>query len=190
MTKKEAGNIGEEAVREVLRSLKGTLINGFIRSNNLKCNGQNFQLDFLAFIPSIGLVVIEVKNWKGTIKATSNKEWIQEIETSNNKYENTLGNASTQVLRASALLMQMLEKEKVNKWPIRPLVVFTNADAKIMKGKNTQAPQTDIALTSMLPRWIENNSIDEAKYKFSQTEFNQVKTIIQKHTSSYEAHFL
>ena len=187
MCKVEAGNIGEEAVREVLRSLKGTLINGFIRSNNLKCNKQNFQLDFLAFIPSIGLVVIEVKNWKGTIKATSKKKWIQEIDVTNKTFENELNNASSQVLRTSALLMQMLEKEKTNKWPIRPLVVFTNDNAKILKAKNAQAPQTDIVLKCMIPNWIENNSMDEVKYKFSHSEFNRVKTIIQKHTAKYEA---
>ncbi len=185
MTRAEAGNIGEEQVREVLRELKGTLISGFIRSNNLNCNKQNFQLDFLVFIPNIGLTVLEIKNWKGTVKATSKNEWIQEIEANNNRYENKLGNASSQVLRTSALLMQMLEKEKTNKWPIRPLVVFVNDKAKILKAKNSNAPQTDIILKSMLPAWIKDNSLDEVNYNFRESEFKKIKSIIQKYTVEY-----
>jgi hypothetical protein len=187
MTKAEAGNIGEEAVREVLRSLKGNLISGFIRSNNLQCNKQNFQVDFLVFIPSIGLVLIEVKNWKGTIKATSDTKWIQEIEAQNKIYKNQFPSPSSQVLRTSGLLMQMLEKEQINKWPIRPLVIFANDNAKILKAINAHSPQTDIILKSMIPSWIKNNSTDEVKYKFHKSEFNRVKSIIQKYTSEYEA---
>jgi hypothetical protein len=73
------GNIGEEAVRDVLRTIKGTLVSGFIRSNNIVYYGKNFQLDFIVFVPKIGLVVIEVKKWKGTVKATSNDKWSQEV---------------------------------------------------------------------------------------------------------------
>jgi len=185
MTRAEAGNIGEEQVREVLRELKGTLISGFIRSNNLKCDLKNFQFDFLTLIPSIGLVVLEVKHWKGTIKATGNQQWKQEIDTPKKTFKNELPNASTQAIRTSGLLMQLLEKEKMNKWPIRPLVVFSNSKSTILKGKDDHAPQTDIILKSMIPAWIKDNSIDDVNYNFRAHDFKQVKSIIQKYTAEY-----
>jgi hypothetical protein len=176
-----AGNIGEEDVRDVLRSLKGRLVSGFIRSNNIFYYGKNFQLDFLAFVPKIGLVVIEVKNWKGTIKATSNDQWIQEV----GLYRNEYGNASNQVLRTSGLLLQILEKAKINKWPIKPVVVFANDRAKILKAKEPLAPQTDIILKSMLGKWIEENSLDEIFYNFTDKEFSYVTETVKKYTQEY-----
>jgi hypothetical protein len=181
MNPNTAGDIGEESVREVLRGLKGKAISGFIRSNNIFYYGKNFQLDFLAFVPKIGLVVIEVKNWKGTVKATSEGKWVQEV----GQYINEYGNASNQALRTSGLLLQILEKAKINKWPIRPVVVFANEKAKILKAKEPLAPQTDIILKSMLGKWIEENSLDEVFYSFTDLEFSSVKEIIKEHSQNY-----
>ncbi|WP_372882957.1 nuclease-related domain-containing protein [Psychromonas sp.] len=181
MSTNKAGDIGEENVREVLRGLKGNLISGFIRSNNIIYYGKNFQLDFLAFVPKIGLVVIEVKNWKGTVKATSKDKWVQEV----GQYRNEYGNASNQVLRTSGLLLQILEKAKMNKWPIRPVVVFANDKAKILKAKEPLAPQTDIIFKSMLGKWIEENSLDEVFYSFTDMEFSYVTEAIKKYSQEY-----
>ena len=178
------GNIGEEAVRDVLRTIKGTLVSGFIRSNNIVYYGKNFQLDFIVFVPKIGLVVIEVKKWKGTVKATSNDKWSQEV----GKYKNEYGNESLQALRTSGLLLQILERGNINKWPIRPVVVFAHENAKILKAKEPLAPQTDIILKSMIPSWLENNAIDEVFYTFKEYEFERVKNIIQEYTSEYVEH--
>ena len=181
MSANNAGDIGEESVREALRELKGNIISGFIRSNNIIYYGKSFQLDFLVFVPKIGLVVVEVKNWKGIVKATSEDKWIQEL----GQYRNEYGNASNQVLRTAGLLLQILEKAKMNKWPIRPVVVFANDRAKILKAKEPRSPQTDIILKSMLGKWIEDNSLDEAFYSFTEMEFSTVKKIIEKYTQEY-----
>jgi len=181
MNTDKVGEIGEESVREVLRGLKGNLISGFIRSNNIFYYGKSFQLDFLAFVPKIGLVVIEVKNWKGTVKATSKDKWVQEV----GQYRNEYGNASNQVLRTSGLLLQILEKTKLNKWPIRPVVVFANDRAKILKAKDPLSPQTDIILKSMLGKWIEENSLDGVSYNFTDLEFSHVKDTIKKYSKEY-----
>lgn len=176
-----AGNIGEEAVREELKKFIGVKLSGFIRSKNIVYYGKNFQLDFLVFVPKISLVVLEVKRWQGKIKATCNDNWTQEYGTHKNEY----ANASMQVLRTCGLLLQILEKGKINKWPIKPVVVFTHENAKILKGKDEKAPQTDIILKNRISSWIDENSIDEIFYKFSKSEFERVKNVICQYTSEY-----
>lgn len=181
MTLTDAGNAGEDAVRDVLRGIKGTLISGFIRSKNICYYSRNFQIDFLLFAPKIGLVVLEVKNWKGTVKAIGGDKWIQEVS----GYKNEFSNASLQSLRTSGMLLQILEKGKINKWPIRPVVVFANDTAKILKANGKHAPQTEIILKSMIPKWISENSSDEIMYKFTSAEFETVKSVICQYTSEY-----
>src|SRR6185312_16725513 len=167
MTLTDAGNAGEESVRNVLREIKGTSISGFIRSKNICYYNRNFQIDFLLFVPKIGLVVLEVKNWKGTVKATAGDKWLQEVLA---RHRNEFGNASLQSLRTSGMLLQILEKGKINKWPIRPVVVFANDRAKILRANGKNSPQTDIILKSMIPKWLSDNSSDEIMYRFTSSE--------------------
>lgn len=181
MTLTDAGNVGEEAVRDVLRRVKGELIAGFIRTKNICYYDRNFQIDFLLFVPKIGLVILEVKNWRGTVKATSKDKWTQEVS----GHKNEFGNASLQSLRTSGMLLHILEKGKTNKWPIRPIVVFANDHAKILKANGKLAPQTDIILKSMIPKWLSENSSDEIMYKFTMQEFEIVKNVICQYTSEY-----
>ncbi|MCX9158513.1 NERD domain-containing protein [Niveibacterium sp. 24ML] len=178
-----AGNAGEEAVRSTLRALRGDTISGFIRTKNLVYFGKNFQLDFLVLVPKLGILVLEVKKWKGTIKATSQEEWVQELDFTTNRFRN----ASLQVLRTAGLLMQILEKERLNKWPIRPLVVFAHDSAKVLKANGHHSPQTDIIRRTMLPDWIAENSLDEVFYQFTEQEFESVKNAVVKYTSEYKA---
>jgi len=180
MSTVDAGNTGEEAVREELQKIKGSLISGFIRTKNINYHGKNFQIDFLLFAPKVGLVVLEVKNWKGTIKATSNEKWIQE----HSGYKNEYGNASLQSLRTSGLLLQILEKGRINKYPIRPVVVFANNNAKILKS-NKQQPQTDIILKIGIASWLESNATEEIFYNFTKDEFERVKKTICEYTIEY-----
>jgi hypothetical protein len=180
MSLKDAGDAGEDLVRNELRQLKGTLIAGFIRSKNICYYGKNFQIDFLLFAPKIGLVILEVKNWKGTIKATSNTKWTQE----HLAYRNEFGNASLQSLRTSGLLLHILEKGRINKWPIRPVVVFANDNAKILRS-NKFEPQTDIILKSMISSWLNANGSDEISYNFTTAEFETVKRVICEYTTNY-----
>lgn len=180
MTLSDAGNFGEEAVRSELLKIKGSLISGFIRSRNIRYYGKNFQIDFLLFVPKIGLVILEVKNWKGTVKATADDKWRQEVNGMDKEY----WNASLQVLRTSGLLLQILEKGKINKWPIRPVVVFANDHAKILRS-NKNEPQTDIILKTMIASWLEKNSSSEISYSFTQSEFAIVKNVICQYTAEY-----
>ncbi|MCB1660762.1 MAG: hypothetical protein KDI39_21285, partial [Pseudomonadales bacterium] len=92
--------------------------------------------------------------------------------------------ASLQALRTSGLLLHILEKGKLNKWPIRPIVVFANQNAKIQKSK-TRKPQTDIILKTMIGSWIQENSLNEIYYKFTSDEFMRIKEIICEYTQEY-----
>lgn len=179
MTLSDAGNIGEESVKDELLKIKGSLISGFIRSKNIRYYGKNFQIDFLLFVPKIGLVILEVKNWKGTVKTTADDKWRQEFYGMSNEF----GNASIQVLRTSGLLLQILEKGKINKWPIRPVVVFANDNAKILRS-NKNEPQADIILKTMISSWLDKNSTSEVSYNFTQDEFLTVKNVICQYTEN------
>lgn len=177
-----AGNYGEDLIRTELRDLKEKkIISGFIRSKNLLFYGRNFQIDFLVFSPRIGLVTLEVKNWAGTVKATSKDKWTQEHLGGVKEF----GNPCLQVSRTCGLLLQILEKGKINKWPIRPLVVFANHKAKILRSKIDE-PQTDVILKSMIEGWIIENSTTENDYNFKQKEFDAVLETIMKYTHEYE----
>ena len=176
-----AGNHGEELVRSELIILKEKrVISGFIRSKNIEFYGKNFQIDFLVFSPSIGLIILEVKNWAGEVKATSSDKWVQEYAGK----EKEFGNPCLQVSRTCGLCLQILEKGKINKWPIRPLVVFVNKNAKILKSKINE-PQTDVILKSMIQSWINDNSSKEINYNFTKEEFNTVLNTISKYTKEY-----
>lgn len=180
MHRPDPGDVGEVSVRSELKKLKGSLICGFIRSRNICYYGQNFQIDFLVFAPKVGLVLLEVKNWRGTVKTTSHDTWVREYNNAKDEHRN----ASLQALRTAGLLLRILEKGKINKWPIRPVVVFANDNAFILRSKS-QPPQTDIILKTMIESWLANNGIDEVLYKFTTAEFEKVKNVICEYTTDY-----
>lgn len=178
-----AGYIGEIDVRNELRHLKEIgLIKGFIRSKNIIYFGNNFQIDFLILVPKIGLLIIEVKNWKGEIRTNFEKQWIQV----NGNHKNIQRNAALQVLRTAGLLLQVLEREKCNKWPIRPLVVFADNEAKVMQLQGEKAPQTDVIRLRKLKDWISTNSSQEIAYQFTRNDFENIKMAICKYTEEYQ----
>lgn len=174
------GIIGEDLVREELRRIKGSIISGFIRSKNINFYVKNFQIDFLIFAPKVGLITLEVKNWYGEVRATSEDKWKIKYGSEEKEYNN----ASLQVLRTVGLLLHILEKGKINKWPIRPVIVFVNKNAKILRSKYKE-PQTDIILISMIEDWIKENSTEELSYSFTTEEFEKVKKVICEYTSGY-----
>ena len=180
--KVERGNLGEESVRDLLRSLQGNLITGFFRTTNLSCAGRQVQIDFLVLVPKVGLVILEVKNWKGTVRANSNEQWEREIP----NYINKFRNASLQALRTSGIVLQMLEQERVNRWPIRSLVVFSDELTTILKANDELRPQTDVIRLSMLEQWIIENSHPEHVYKFTQNDFDEIRSMIAKYATPHE----
>jgi hypothetical protein len=178
------GKLGESAVEKVLVDLvESGKISGFLKSENIFYYGRNFQIDFLLFVPKIGLVVLEVKNWQGEIIATSDDQWIQCFSSCSNKYYN----ASKQVLRTSGLLLQILEKAKMNKFPIRSIVVFSDDNTVIVMPENdsNRLPQTDVIMKSMLPKWIIDNYIDNLIFDIKAEDKDRMNNIIREYTKSY-----
>ncbi|MEY2863112.1 MAG: hypothetical protein RLY58_819 [Pseudomonadota bacterium] len=178
---KQAGQAGEELVRDQLRTLQGDLISGFFRTDNLSCAGRQVQLDFLLMVPSIGLVLLEVKTWKGTIRANADDKWEREV----NNFTNRFANGSLQVLRAAGLVLQMLEQERINRWPVRALVVFTHDPATIFIASGDQAPQTDIVRLSGLADWMKSNAHPEHRHRFQPHDFDQIRAMISKYHMPY-----
>lgn len=178
----EQGNKGEDLIQGVLESLQGELVSSFFRTANLSCAGRQVQIDFMVLVPTVGILVIEVKHWKGIVRANNNEQWEREVPNYINKFKN----ASLQVLRASGIVLQMLEQEKVNRWPIRSLVIFTNESTTILKSTDESAPQTDVIRLSMLKDWILNNSHPQYIYSFTQTDDEKIRQMIEKYTIPYE----
>ena len=175
------GQQGEELVRDYLRGLSGSLIAGFFRTDNLICAGRQVQIDFLVMIPRLGLLVLEVKTWKGTIRVTNEEYWSRHV----NSYTNQFKNGSLQVLRASGLVLQMFEQERINRWPIRSLLVFTEQSGEIVVATGDDAAQTDVIRLSGLKDWIEKNSHPDYVFPFSANDFEAIKKLIRKYHTPY-----
>lgn len=74
---KDAGEFGESVMREKLKTMVGSAIDGYISSNNMILGNKNFEIDFLALVPDFGLVLIEVKHYSGEVHCTSHDQWEQ-----------------------------------------------------------------------------------------------------------------
>lgn len=175
------GQQGEDLVRQYLRELSGSVVAGFFRTDNLMCAGRQVQLDFLVLIPRLGLLVLEVKTWKGTIRVSNQENWPRHI----NNYTNQFKNGSLQVLRASGLVLQMFEQERINRWPIRSLLVFTEASSDIVLATGDDMAQTDVIRLSGLKDWIVKNSHPDYVFPFTQSDFEAIKNLIHKYHTPY-----
>lgn len=178
---KKFGSDGENEVREVLRALSGTKVSGFFRTENLVCAGRQVQLDFLVLVPRLGLLVLEVKTWKGIVNISSENKWQRELP----NFVNHFGNGALQAVRASGLVLQMLEQERCNRWPIRSLVVFPSEKTELSFVKGEQ-PQTDVIYLSQLASWIDDNSNSEWSKSFSAQDFAQIKSILSKYYAPFD----
>ena len=177
---KDAGNLGESLMRENLKTMIGSSIDGYISSNNMLLDNKNFEIDFLVLVPDFGLVLTEVKHYSGEIHCTSNDQWKQ-IQKGEIKY---VKNGSKQVLRTQSLLIRTLENEKVKKWDIKSVVVFTNQNSKIVYGWNEEEPQTDVIEINQIDDWIlglpkPNN------FEFLKSDYDQLKKIIRSYEKEY-----
>lgn len=177
-----AGRFGEKLLQEELRRLKGTVINGYISSENLVFDGQNFEIDFLVMIPNFGLVLAEVKYYSGDVYCTDSDQWKQNKKNGSTKETK---NASKQVLRTRALLKKLLMSKELCKWTIKPMVIFVHPDARIFKGKGIKRPQTEILKLSMFEGWV-NEQVQKNKTVFTREDFESVYKVIKEHEKSYE----
>lgn len=179
----EVGMEGEVLVREELAKMLGRGIAGYFRTSNLICVGRQVQIDFLVLVPGLGLLLLEVKNWKGTIRASAEEKWEREVP----NYINKFANASLQVLRASGILLHLLEQERINKWPIRSLVVFAHMDSTVIVSVGEAAPQTDVVKLSGLADWIHKGAeIGGSVNAFKREDFERVKAVLVKYAEPYQ----
>jgi len=179
----ESGVRGERTVQEELRRLKGRIINGYITSENMFFDNQNFEIDFLVMVPDVGLVVAEVKNYSGQVYCTAGDEWRQVTGAGT---EALRRNASRQVLRTRALLKKMLMAHGLSRWPIIPLVIFVHPEARIFRGKGAAVPQTDIITLSMFEGWLESQRRKKG-LGFDRNSFNSLHQLIKAHEREYKA---
>lgn len=178
---KQFGADGEDAVRETLRKLSGHKIAGFFRTENLVCVGRQVQLDFLVLVPHVGLVILEVKTWKGRIHLSLEEKWQRELS----NFTNYFGNGALQAVRASGLVLQMLEQERCNYWPIRSLVVFPNEKSELIYPSSVDKLQADVIYLHQLETWIsQNHQIGYVK-NFSAQDFAQIKKILAKYHAPF-----
>lgn len=178
---KKFGSDGENDVREALRALSGSKISGFFRTENLVCAGRQVQLDFLVLVPHLGLLILEVKTWKGIVHISADDKWQRELP----NFTNHFGNGALQAVRASGLVLQMLEQERCNRWPIRSVVVFPS-DKTELCFKHNQQPQADVIHLHQLGDWIDKNSNAEWSKSFSAADFAQIKSILSKYYAPFD----
>lgn len=183
-TTREAGDYGERLFWEELSRLKGKSINSFMRTGNLKCHGMNFQLDALVFVDRVGLVLVEVKYYSGTLYANSGLDtWIQVLP--NDRLANPK-NPWKQVLRAKDLLGKMLQYYlDCATWPIIPLVVLAHPQCSIIHLGSDPLFVSNVIKLENFEAWLSEQSLSQVKfYRF---DHNFVHKTLEKHLQPYSS---
>ena len=162
-----------DPLRSLMDKLTGDSINGFVSAKAMFFDNQAFDIDYFVFVPKVGFVVIETCNDSGTVYCTADNKW---TKTQAGTTDGMSGNLSKKALRTRALVKKLLKTENQDNWPILPLVIYTNDNAKVMSSKNS-APQTPVIRLDMFSKWLGNLS-KNSKYNFSQSDFNQINSLI------------
>ena len=163
-----------------LRELKGRLINGYIKSENIFFARHNFEIDFLVLVPNVGLIVTEVKNWSGDIYASSGTTWRQ-VRRGGQQAE--MKNPSLQVLRTAELVRELLSSYKLDQWPIYALVLVANRGASVHISPDDR-PQSDVIKEHELTTWIKSRPKQE-HIRFSRTDHERIRGAIKAHEEAY-----
>ncbi|WP_280770523.1 nuclease-related domain-containing protein [Salipaludibacillus daqingensis] len=114
----------------------------------LKVNQSEFQIDSL-LIYSKGIIIFEVKNYRGDFYIDQNGKWF----TISNK---DIQNPILQVQRAETLFKQLLRQYRSPHFQLKPFVIFTNQEFTLF--------QTPLNLPLILP-----NQINHFMYKLNNT---------------------
>lgn len=179
----KAGNEGEMRFRGVIKNGMGKTNSGYITSNNMMYDNQNFEIDFLVLVPKVGLVLVEVKNYAGTVYCTNETEWKQKKSFGGTNATKSTKNASKQVLRTRALLKKLLGDANHDNWPIIPVVVFVNSNATI-KTHMANKPQTPVITADMFEGWLRELPRNP-KLNFTEEDHNFLNLLRKLHQKEY-----
>lgn len=152
---KAAGNRGEEQVRAFLQSV-GEPVSAVLWSGDLKHQGRRFEVDALALVAGVGVVVIEVKSWSGTLQCDAGEVWTQRNEHGRREH----GNACQQAIRTAECVRGLLKRTRwwrEGEVPVIPVVVFARDDLQIEvdEGEDGEGePQTDLVQLGGLKQWL------------------------------------
>lgn len=161
---KAAGNRGEEQVRAFLQSF-GEPVSAVLWSGDMKHQGRRFEVDALALIAGVGVVVIEVKSWSGTLHCDAGEVWVQRNDHGRREH----GNASLQAIRTAECVRGLLKKTR---WwreadvPVFAVVVFARDDLQIEAADGDAEPQTDLVQLGGLKPWLVSASAQQPAPNF------------------------
>lgn len=165
---KLAGIRGEHRVRQRLQAI-GPPVAAVLWSGDMRHAGRRFEIDALALVEGVGIVVAEVKNYSGTLHCDAGPRWLQR----NQRGERAHRNASQQVLRTADCVRTLLQQSP--EWrhrsvPIVPVVIFARDDLQLEAGQGRDAPQTDLVQISRLESWLRGLHTRQRAAGFSPTE--------------------
>lgn len=150
---KEAGDRGEQKVRGFLQNF-GEPVSAVLWSGDLKHQGRRFEVDAVAMVAGVGIVLFEVKSYSGSIYCDAAENW----QHSNEHGRREHGNASLQAIRTAECLRGLLRKTR---WwreddiPVIPVVVFARDDLQIETAEaEEEEPQTDLVQLGGLRQWL------------------------------------
>ena len=172
--KKLAGDYGEHLVAEELNALmrKG-VIHSYLTTDMMKLGQNHFEIDFLVKTEHQGLVILEVKYWKGEVHFKSNNECYQ-LSSSTNKYEQRK-NPCTQAARQAALFNKAMNQAGVAVKHLRPVVVMADHATNVQREGKTKAP---VLMLSQLENWFA--SLPRTEQTLSAHQWFKVKQLILK----------
>lgn len=173
-----AGDLGERIFLNKIRPWKGSRLNGYFRTANLRFQGNELEIDALLMVPGVGLVLAEVKFYKGELYCHDQPHWLQISENGRKQ----LPNATRQANRTAGLLRQMLTYCEMNDWPVIPAVVFTHGKARIRGTEAAQRSGVPVLYLSQFEGWLDSLPKD-SKIRFSRDDAQRLQQMFK----AYEA---
>lgn len=185
--KKKAGDHGEELLQsELQRLIVEKRILGFVTSENIVYKDKNFELDFLIFVPHVGLVLAEVKYFAGQIQCSNAMNWIQTKLVNGIENRKEIKNPSGQVLRTTRLLRDLLYDNGLNRWPIHPVVLLAHPSAIAYVALEPDRPQSEVIKLAQLDDWLLSLPSNEA-IAVSEHDIERVSKLVHAHEAEYHA---
>lgn len=178
--KKQAGEQGERMVREqVKRQLGGSYVDGVIPTENMAWRGRHFEIDLLCLCSGIGLVLMEIKNFAGTVRFRGESECLQ-TKLDGGEYRPDMSPVR-QALRAKEILESLLRENNLD-FPVVPLVVMANPDVALA----VEEPDSRCAVVKQagLAAWFERQPHFQG-IAFSKQDFDAISAMLKAAEREY-----
>lgn len=182
--RRAAGEEGERTVEDVLRSLRDEhAIYDYVTTDNLRWNGQSFELDHLALVDGLGLVLVEVKHYAGELLVSRSDSWTQR-KPRGAAFDRP--NAARQANRAARLLDQLLAAHGFEPYRITPVVVLSHPTGRPTLPDGAGPPQAEVIRLDELAHWFAGQ-VRRDEPQWSVEHLRSLKELLNRYEKEHRA---